>query len=270
MRKAVLQPDFLQDNYLSNEKRVSIAKVKTNACAAVATNATKDHIWEAFSSDTYKAQPAVGEIDVYNPIDGTSGKYSPPGGGPGYLRVPSLVGIWATAPFFHNNALGKYTGDPSVPGRMEAFNDAIEKLLWPEKRLGKNSVYRTSEESYLKVYKDYVPWYLSKMIEDDYLTIGPIPKGTPVNLLANIDLNIADPVKTGQLLKVAIKVKKDFRRIKSENLSPEQSAEVLKNVVPDLLKLSKCPDFITDRGHEFGTDLADADKRALIEFLKTL
>jgi hypothetical protein len=43
---------------------------------------------------------------------------------------------------------------------MEAFNDAIEKLLWPEKRLGKNSVYRTSEESYLKVYKDYVPWYL--------------------------------------------------------------------------------------------------------------
>jgi hypothetical protein len=108
------------------------------------------------------------------------------------------------------------------------------------------------------------------MIEDDYLTIGPIPKGTPINLLANIDLNIADPVKTGQLLKVALKVKKDLHRIKSENLSPEQSAEVLKNVVPDLLKLSKRPDFITDRGHEFGTTLADADKRALIEFLKTL
>ena len=33
---------------------------------------------------------------------------------------------------------------------------------------------------------------------------------------------------------------------------------------------SLCPDLIEDRGHEFGTRLPDADKRALIEFLKTL
>jgi hypothetical protein len=40
--------------------------------------------------------------------------------------------------------------------------------------------------------------------------------------------------------------------------------------VPDLLAHSKCPDFIEDEGHEFGTDLPDEDKEALIEYLKTL
>jgi hypothetical protein len=40
--------------------------------------------------------------------------------------------------------------------------------------------------------------------------------------------------------------------------------------------MSKCPDFVVDRGHYFGTGafkeepgLSDEDKRALIEFLKT-
>ncbi len=41
-------------------------------------------------------------------------------------------------------------------------------------------------------------------------------------------------------------------------------------LAPDLFRISKCPDLIEDKGHYFGTDLADADKRALIEFLKTL
>jgi hypothetical protein len=42
------------------------------------------------------------------------------------------------------------------------------------------------------------------------------------------------------------------------------------------MELSKCPDYIVNRGHYFGTDafpeepgLSDPDKRALIEFLKT-
>ena len=41
------------------------------------------------------------------------------------------------------------------------------------------------------------------------------------------------------------------------------------NLVPDLLAVSKCPDFVQDRGHYFGDTLSDADKRALIEFIKT-
>jgi hypothetical protein len=41
-------------------------------------------------------------------------------------------------------------------------------------------------------------------------------------------------------------------------------------VAPALWNASKCPDLVVDRGHEFGSRLPDDDKRALIEFLKTL
>ena len=64
--------------------------------------------------------------------------FTPPGGGRGYYRTPSLVSMWATAPYLHNNALGTYvtqadgTPNVSVAGRMKALNDAVEKLLWPE------------------------------------------------------------------------------------------------------------------------------------------
>ena len=57
----------------------------------------------------------------------------------------------------------------------------------------------------------------------------------------------------------------------------EQARAVFRaNLVDPMLELSKCPDFVVNRGHYFGTDLfkeepglSDADKRALIEFLKT-
>ena len=51
-----------------------------------------------------------------------------------------MISIWATAPLLHNNALGTYIADDdaahrvSVPGRLEMFDDAIEKLLWKDKR----------------------------------------------------------------------------------------------------------------------------------------
>ena len=49
--------------------------------------------------------------------------WQPPAGGRGYYRTASLVSIWATAPFLHNNSVGTFNGDPSVNGRIAAFND---------------------------------------------------------------------------------------------------------------------------------------------------
>ena len=34
--------------------------------------------------------------------------------------------------------------------------------------------------------------------------------------------------------------------------------------------LSDCPDLVEDRGHTYGADLSEQDKKDLIEFLKTL
>ena len=53
------------------------------------------------------------------------------------------------------------------------------------------------------------------------------------------------------------------------NATDEQARAAFKDLVDPLLALSKCPDFVVNRGHVFGTNLPDADKRALIELLKT-
>jgi hypothetical protein len=49
-----------------------------------------------------------------------------------------------------------------------------------------------------------------------------------------------------------------------------------RNILEKMLKLSKCPDLVINKGHYFGTNLqgdepglSDADKRALIAFVKT-
>ena len=213
--------------------------------------------------------PSTGEIEVQNPLDGSTSKFRAPGGGPGYYRVPSLIGIWATAPLLHNNAMGIYTGDPSVAGRMKAFDDAITKLLWPEKRLGFGSIPRTTAESYIQIPAPYLPSELQSLTQDGFLRIGPIPAGTPIDLLANADLDLSDHDKALDRIKLIAKVQGDLIKIHLNHLDADAAREVLKNLVPDLLKISKCPDFVQDRGHYFGTKLPDADKRALIEFVKT-
>ena len=157
MRDEVQKPDFLENNFLSTEERIPVDVVQTNAARALATNAIRGHVWDNFSSETYKTLPSAGDIEVQDPFDNSTQKFHAPGGGPGYYRVPSLIGIWATAPFLHNNALGIYTGDPSVAGRMKAFDDAAEKLLWPEKRLGLASIARTTAESYIQIPASYLP-----------------------------------------------------------------------------------------------------------------
>ena len=67
------------------------------------------------------------------------------------------------------------------------------------------------------------------------------------------------------------KVKKAMIRIKLDKLDSAAAKKFLTaEVAPALFKASKCPDLVEDRGHYFGSELPDADKRALIEFLKTL
>jgi hypothetical protein len=90
-----------------------------------------------------------------------------------------------------------------------------------------------------------------------------IPKGTPVNLVGNLEPDIGN---TDLVFKIAQKLIK----LKTTNLSRDEAAAEFNQLIPDLLVANKCPDFIEDKGHYFGTDLPDSDKRALIEYLKTL
>ncbi len=267
----VMKPDFLTANFLSDERRHPVTKIKTNAARAFATNAKRGHIWNWFSSETYKNLPSPGSIEFWNPYTDANEAFPIPAGGTGYYRTPSLISCWSSAPFFHNNALGKFTGNPTVAGRMEAFDDAVQKLLWPEKRLGKDSVWRTELESQITLHSDYLPDLLKKALvgeidPDGYFRIAHIPAGTPVNLLANVNPDMS----FGDFAKLCLKVKRALLEIKVKGLEGDAAKEVMKReVAPELIKVSMCPDLIEDRGHTFGSDLPDADKLALIEFLKT-
>jgi hypothetical protein len=134
-RKAVEVAGFWgKKNYLSTDVRIPVTLTHTNSARAMATNALHGHIWEDFASLTYQELDSVGRIHYHDPFSGSEKSYLAPSGGPGYYRVPTLISIWATAPFLHNNALGKFNNDPSVKGRLDAFDDATSRLLWPEKR----------------------------------------------------------------------------------------------------------------------------------------
>jgi len=265
-RAEVMKPEFLENNFLSNDKRYPLTKIETNSARAFATNAKAGHVWDNFSSLTYKELSPVDELEFFNPFDETHPiKFKPKDRNvaPGYYRTPSLVSVWSSAPLLHNNMLGKFTGDPSVAGRLDAFNDAVEKLLWPEKRLGKDSIWRTQNDCSLHLRKEFVPEPLRQIADrDGYITVGMIPKGTPINLVANLEPNF-------QNIDVFLKIAKKLVKIKATKPSREEAAAEFNKLIPDLLAANKCPDFVEDKGHDFGTDLPDTDKHALIEYLKT-
>ena len=293
MREIVHADDFLDGNYLSNELRIPVTVLETNACSPLATNAIEGNIWDNFSSSTYKALPSVGTIKVHHPKTGEEYDYVMPAGGRGYTRVPSLISLWSTAPYLLNNTVGYYNQDPSVDGRMQAFEDGITKMLWPEKRLRDTVlgdkvpgvIDRTTEQSYLIVPKGFQPDFLVKLLTplrddlpwlfnlDGDIVLGPIPAGTPIGLLANLNIRLdqADLLERighdFELAKLIIKIKRDLKEL-PDDASDEQARAIFADLVEPLLELSKCPDFVVNRGHYFGTKLADEDKHALIAFLK--
>jgi hypothetical protein len=286
--------DFLDDNYLSNELRIPVTLLETNACATLATNAIRGDIWDNFSSESYKDLPSVGTVTVHQPFTGEPRDYAMPAGGRGYIRPASLVSAWSTAPFLLNNTLGDFYWSGSVSDRMKSFDSGIQQLLWPEKRKG-NGLYMTasgkpvpgvidvtSAQTYLRVPKGYLPGFLqplarpldalgSPLFGEDGIEIGPIPSGTPINLIANMDLD-----QHGEALKVLIKIRGGLGELPA-NATDAQARAAFADLVEPLLEISKCPDFVVNRGHYFGTDyfseepgLTDQDKWALIEYIKTM
>jgi hypothetical protein len=237
--------------------------------------------------------PSVGAISVYDPFTGEPRQYQMPAGGRGYTRVPSLISVWATAPFLLNNSVGRFNQSPAVEARMESFDDSITKLLSPEKR-DKDTVLgdkipgvidRTSVTNWLRVPTGYLPDLLKdtqdvlqllapKLFDQGGLEIGPIPAGTPVDLLANFDplpptSSLRERLAHDKaVLRVVVQLVRDLKAL-PQGASDEEARKIFSNAGEQLFALSKCPDYVVNRGHYFGSTLSDGDKKALIAFLKT-
>jgi len=313
MREIVAKPDFLEGNYLSTEARIPATLLRTNACSPLATNAIRGNIWDNFSSSTYKDLPSIGKITVQDPVTAERWQFTMPGGGRGFTRVPSLVSIWSTAPFLLNNRLGPFYSDPGVATRMKAFDESIHQLLWPETRPHDDGfdgyIVRTTERSFVDIPKRSVPVQLKSLIDylpskpfaalfdkDGSFKLGPIPKGFPISVAASYQ-PMVDLDRSALILRAAhlLNLKRFADEVVANFPDLDPSAEDAKLLAwgaklrEPLLKLSKCPDFVVNRGHYFGTakfnetdgltadekafgtepPLSDDDKRALIEFIKT-
>jgi hypothetical protein len=316
MRAIVLDDKFLDENYLSTDARIPVTLLRTNACSPLATNALANNIWDNFSSQSYKDLPSVGSIPVRDPYTGETRDYQMPAGGRGYTRVPSLIGIWSTTPLLLNNSVGHFESEPSVEARMRSFNDAIHQLLWPETRkkdgdqdtpipagtpllsgLGPSLIDRTTQRSLQRVPTGYLPWPLSDiprteqtllpwLFDDQGARFGPFPAGIPVDLIANIDLlgdsdsGWARTKRDAEVVKLLLSYQHEVGGL--ANPTDEQLQSAFAKIEPELRQFSKCPDFVVNKGHYFGTDLlqdvpgfpgepglSDSDKNALIELLKT-
>jgi cytochrome c2 len=299
MRDMVLADDFLKDNFLSTELRVPSTLMQTNICSPIATNAIAGNIWDNFSSQSYKDLPSVGSVQLRNPLSGAEYPYTLKGGGRGFTRPASLVSLWSTAPFLQNNSVGPFDPSPSVEARMKVFQASIDQMLWPERRrndelftglkiegAGVGWIQRTTSDSFIRVPEGYLPDGFRPLLgigrrlfpylfRDGEVSIGPIPKGTPVSLITSMDLLGAD-LPTDQQREHRKKLVTLLKQIKGE-LKRGGDAFGNRNVLETMLSMSNCPDLVINKGHYFGTNLyteepglSDAEKRDLIGFLKTM
>jgi hypothetical protein len=223
-------------------------------------------------------------VGVLNPV---------PNYGPIFVHVPRVIPPGGPASY---NIRPELSPNPSVETRMKVFEDGIRKMLWPEQRekdrifmtetgAGVGIIDRTTVPSYVSVPEGYVPNALRPLlglgrllfpmfVRNGTLSLGPVPQGFPVSLLSNTDLLAADepPEVRRRHLVLLLGLLRYIKKADSSGNDVWTHPEV----VNGLLSLSKCPDFVVNKGHYFGTafqtdetPLSDEDKRALIAFLKT-
>lgn len=268
--KFFLTQDFLKAgldgvrlDWLGNDERTDASLVDSNRCRALHDNHNKGHIWEQFSSETFKSSATPTGIPELLGRDG---------GGRGYYRNISLLSVWAHAPFMHNNAIGPeqcspqnkqglacVVADPSVEGRLARYEASMKELLYPETRVEKIS--RTTEDVGLSL---VFPITRQKIPVPIHMTI---PRGTPVGLLGSLNIK--------KLVNDQLSQAKD--ELSGKNLA--QAAIILQRRVQDLAgsqdallhtlsQYSNCTDLVENKGHTFGAELSDHEKNALLQYMK--
>lgn len=291
-------PRALRADFLGNDEVVPATEVGTFRCRALHSNNMAGHLYMEYASDAVRARPIVPDIPERDELKNE---------GRGYYRNPSLVNLWATAPFMHNNAVGpelcgkpanarndffrpRYVDaegrllaeqpacvryDPSVEGRFALYKRSMHELLYPNARGTKATL--TSEPVIADV--GVRNWNG----HDEQALAGPgrvtLPAAIPAGWLNGLahktlieDLYLAehDP----RMLERAGKGEAipALRAIAERLLAdPRRFAELFTDDRALVLdRYETCTETIENQGHRFGEDLPEADKNALTAFLATM
>ena len=192
---------------------------------------------------------------------------------------------------------------PCVENRLKVFEHSIRQMLSPaERRTDRLTaeavpgyIYRTSAPSCLKVPAGFSPdlvqrfarplsWVAGWLVKPDgSVELGPFPKDFPINALVNTKLlpdnDEADmAAHYWRLIKAAPTFISAFSQLGGQCSAADLAdpnvqvrAETIvreTRLIDTLIGLSKCPDYVVNKGHPFGGDLSEADKEALIAYLK--
>ena len=243
-RDQVKERAFFEHNFLSDDRRYPLSLIGTNSARALGTNAAAGNVWAEYASVDVQTLPAV-DVPVYD-FNGLVKATMKGPVGRGYYRTPSLWGVWATAPFLHNNSLGAYTGDHTVDGRLANYQDAVEQLLGLRTR--PTAMYKTSHFTALTS----VPVKFSLPgIDFGRLGFGiPVPPGMPIAMVANLEPSMlaATSFKLEDMLQILTN-------------GPEYFGKVTQRAITVF-------DPIENKGHAFGLERSEAERRALVELLK--
>ena len=102
--RSTIHPRKLRADFLGNDKSTPATEVGTFRCRALHSNHMAGHLYDEYGSETCTPGPWSRTFP--------SAKFK--NGGRGYYRNISLVNVWATAPFMHNNAIG-----PEICGKPQ-------------------------------------------------------------------------------------------------------------------------------------------------------
>ncbi|MBN8463874.1 MAG: cytochrome c [Dechloromonas sp.] len=291
-------PRKVRADFLGNDQATPVTEVGTFRCRSLHSNHKAGHLYMEYASDTLRKQPVVADIPERQELKD---------GGRGYYRNISLVNVWATAPFMHNNAIGpeicgkpanqandfhraRYVDrdgkllaeqpdclryDASVDGRFDLYKRSMHELLNPKERGTK----RTLTNADLIIDVGIRP--LDGKTEKPLGGFGQvrIPEGASAGflnglqhkqLIADLYLAKRDPARldaAGKKAQVAT-----LQAIADEVLKhPARFVDILREQ-RDFLSANyeTCTQEIENEGHRFGEDLSAADKKALTAFLATL
>ena len=278
MREIVLAPDFLDGQLpVDRAARAGHAAQHQRLQPARDQRDPRQHLGQLLVAVLQGA--AVGRHGHGPPPDHRRRQiHELPAGGRGYTRPPSLVSLWSTAPFLLNNTVGPFDPSPSVEARMRSFEPRSSRCSGPSgARRTPSSATRcpawsstaprraATSRSRRAILPDLLAAAAQAFRDELRSFIGAatsrsarFPKGVPVNLVANIDLR-----RRWACRPVAARRTKLRRRTWSSGRprpasSPRTPGRRLRAAFADLvepmLELSKCPDFVVNRGHYFGTD----------------
>jgi mono/diheme cytochrome c family protein len=243
----------LRQDFLSSDKPVLASEVGTYAARALHSNHMASRVWDQYAARDLHERPADPKLmEIMK------------GGGRGYYRAPSLLSLWAYAPFMLNNGIGPevcgkpsnpeldfysspYVGadgkplanppacwpyDVSVEGRYKLFKASMNELLFPAQRI--NKIFLTDRD----IVFDVAP---NMKLGD--LTTGlsiVVPKGFPGVLVSSL--------RYKDLIQDLVLVKRDAPRFDAKYkgiLTEAQLAELKKGLNSLWLDLIATPGKIT-------------------------